>query len=124
MDAASRNRIRYEFGVFLDGQLRQRGWTKRELSRRTNVDESQISKWTRGLRVPDVPHCRALAEVFAIPVNEVLITAGYATPEERQDVDHPVRARVIALVQRLDPEILEIHAALMERYLAVAEAEK
>lgn len=122
--AENRAQTRDEFGTFLKGLLRQRYWTQVDLARRIGVDQSQVSKWARGLRVPDTPHCTAIAEAFGISPYEVLAVAGRLPPESIQETSHPARDRVVALAQRLEPEVLELYAGLMERYIAAVESAK
>ena len=58
-----------------------RGWTLKEVARRSGLDISQISRAENGLREPMTMY--QMAGVFDVPVTEVLIPCphcGYAPP--------------------------------------------
>lgn len=53
-------------------QLRNvRGWSQRELSRRTGLDPTRLSRLERGIRLPKLEELVAFREVFAIGLEEL-----------------------------------------------------
>lgn len=53
-----------------------------ELSRLTGVNESQISRWLRGVGQPDVSNLRRLSPALRIPMLDLLVAAGHLTASE------------------------------------------
>jgi len=51
---------------------KQKGFSQEELAVRVNVVRQTISKWEKGLSVPDADTVMKLAEVFGVSVNELL----------------------------------------------------
>lgn len=61
-----------QFGGFV-AQLRvQKGWTQKELAERLYVSDKAVSKWERGLSLPDVSLLIPLAELLGVTVTELL----------------------------------------------------
>ena len=42
------------FGAFLAQLRREKGWTQKDLAEKLYVSDKAVSKWERGLSVPDV----------------------------------------------------------------------
>ena len=53
-------------------QLNQRGWSLRELGRRSGIDHSILSKIFNGKREPNLPFYRDLAKAFGVSLEEIL----------------------------------------------------
>ena len=51
---------------------KQKGFSQEELAVRVNVVRQTVSKWEKGLSVPDADTVVKLAEVFGVSVNELL----------------------------------------------------
>ena len=51
---------------------RKKGMSQEELAARLHVVRQTISKWEKGLSVPDSALLIRLAEVFEVPVSELL----------------------------------------------------
>ena len=60
------------FGAFISQLRRERGMTQKELAERLHVSDKAVSKWERGLSLPDISLLQPLAETFDISVTEVL----------------------------------------------------
>ena len=53
-------------------QLRQeRGWTQEQLARRLGVNQSAISAWELGQRVPRLRYQQALTDLFGVSVEAI-----------------------------------------------------
>ena len=50
------------FGTFLNELRRERGMTQKELSQHLYVSDKAVSKWERGLSLPDVTLLLPLAD--------------------------------------------------------------
>ena len=53
---------RAAFGQFLNQLRREKGWTQKDLAERLYVSDKAVSKWERGLSLPDVSLLLPLAE--------------------------------------------------------------
>lgn len=60
------------FGSFLAQLRREKGWTQKDLAEKLYVSDKAVSKWERGLSVPDVSLLLPLAELLGISVTELL----------------------------------------------------
>lgn len=60
------------FGAFLAQLRREKGWTQKDLAEKLYVSDKAVSKWERGLSVPDVSLLLPLAELLGISVTELL----------------------------------------------------
>ena len=79
------------FGAFLARLRKERGMTQRELAGRLHVSDKAVSKWERGLSLPDVALLIPLADCLGVSVTELLLG------ERTQREELPV-AEVEALV--------------------------
>ena len=60
------------FGSFLAQLRREKGMTQKELAARLYVSDKAVSKWERGLSVPDISLLVPLAEQLNVTVAELL----------------------------------------------------
>lgn len=56
------------------------GMSQEELAARLAVVRQTVSKWERGMSVPDADMVVRLAELFGVPVSELLGTQGRTRP--------------------------------------------
>lgn len=59
-------------GEFISGERKRLGLTQRELAGRLYLSDKAVSKWERGLSVPDVGLLIPLAELLGVTVTELL----------------------------------------------------
>lgn len=62
----------------------QKGFTQEELAARLNVVRQTVSKWEKGLSVPDAELLTRLAEVLEVPVSTLL---GSTIPDDKEPDD-------------------------------------
>lgn len=67
-------------GSFLSQLRKEKGWTQKDLAEKLYVSDKAVSKWERGLSVPDVSLLMPLAELFGVSVTELL--EGYRLEEQ------------------------------------------
>lgn len=60
------------FGAFIQGLRRERGLTQAQLAQRVFVSDKAVSKWERGLSLPDISLLMPLAEALGVTVIELL----------------------------------------------------
>lgn len=70
-----------KFGRFLSQLRREKGLTQRELAEALYVSDKAVSKWERGLSLPDIALLQPLAEELGVTVTELL--RGERIPPDR-----------------------------------------
>lgn len=78
-----------KFGAFLIQLRKENGMTQKELAERLYVSDKAVSKWERGLSLPDIALLQPLAELFGVSITE-LLSGRRIQPEEPmavRDVD-------------------------------------
>ena len=107
---------RTAFGQFLNQLRREKGWTQKDLAERLYVSDKAVSKWERGLSLPDVALLLPLAGALGVSVTE-LLEGRRAVQEQRYSA-----AEVEALIRKalaFPVEPPERQQARMKRYLPV-----
>ncbi len=61
------------FGMFLAALRREKGLTQRQLAGMLFVSDKAVSKWERGLSIPDPALLIPLAEALGVTVTELLL---------------------------------------------------
>lgn len=104
------------FGRFLAQLRRERGLTQRDLAEMLFISDKAVSKWERGLSLPDVALLLPLAGALGVSVTE-LLEGRRAVQEQRYSA-----AEVEALIRRalaFPVEPPERQQARVKRYLPV-----
>lgn len=65
---------------------KNRGLTQEELAIRLNVVRQTVSKWEKGLSVPDADMLQRLAEVLEVSVGQLLGGEPEQQPQQRDDI--------------------------------------
>lgn len=61
-----------KFGAFISQLRREKGITQKELAERLFVSDKAVSKWERGLSLPDIALLQPLADLFEVTITELL----------------------------------------------------
>ena len=61
-----------KFGAFLARRRKERGMTQKELAEKLYVSDKAVSKWERGLSLPDIALLQPMAEALGVSVTEML----------------------------------------------------
>lgn len=61
-----------KFGAFLSRLRKERGMTQKELAEKLFVSDKAVSKWERGLSLPDIALLQPLAEILGVSTTELL----------------------------------------------------
>lgn len=61
-----------QFGTFIQGLRKEQGLTQAQLAQRLYVSDKAVSKWERGLSLPDISLLMPLAEALRVTVTELL----------------------------------------------------
>ena len=94
-----------KLGPFIAERRKQKGLTQRNLADRLNVTDKAVSKWERGLGLPDLKMIQPLAEALDVSILEIM--QGECSPQEEVPKEHA--SRVLS-------DVIDI--ALFERKLA------
>src|SRR5579859_8170968 len=77
---------RQQFALWLNDQLRQRGWTQGKLIAQSGSREEErlssaaVSRYSTGKMLPDVVSCQKIARALGLPIELVLRKAGLIEP--------------------------------------------
>lgn len=61
-----------KFGIFLAQLRKQKDLTQKELAQRLFVSDKAVSKWERGLSMPDIALLSPLADLLGVTITELL----------------------------------------------------
>jgi transcriptional regulator with XRE-family HTH domain len=93
---------------------KQKGFTQEELAARLNIVRQTVSKWEKGLSVPDAELLTRLAEILEVPVSTLL---GSEIPDDKEPDDIAAQlARIneqLAVKNRRSRRIWQIVAAIL-----------
>lgn len=81
---------------------RERGMTQKELADRLNITDKAISKWERGLALPDTAAIPKLAEIFGVSVEE-LISAKASSGAKHRGAANAEAVKIMSIVLRAIP---------------------
>lgn len=90
------------FASWLEGQLRERGWSRSEFARRGGISSSMVDKVITGFNEPGLEFLRATARAFRLPLEDVLRIAGILPPASGRD---RTTAQLIARLDELSPNL-------------------
>ena len=61
-----------KFGAFVSELRREKGMTQKDLAQRLFVSDKAVSKWERGLSLPDISLLQPMADILGVSVTELL----------------------------------------------------
>lgn len=97
------------FGAFVANRRKAKGYTQRDLADKLYVSDKAVSKWERGLSVPDVSLLVPLAELLEVSVTELLEgrCLDTAAPMHPDEVESLVK-KAITMADQLPEDSLEV----------------
>ena len=81
-----------QFGQFIASVRKQKNMTQKELAGRLFVSDKAVSKWERGLSLPDVTMLMPLAHALDVSVAELLQGKRMEDELPKEEVDKIVKA--------------------------------
>lgn len=104
------------FGEWLTEQMERRHITQAELSARSGLTPSAISRWMRGLRSPEPAYLRKVLQVLDIPEQEGFRAAGLLWEEKTTEKEDCVMIPLLSvrIVCGLPTELLDDYAIEQE----------
>ena len=94
------------FAAFLAQQRREKGWTQKDLAQRLYVSDKAVSKWERGLSLPDISLLLPLADCLGVGRTELLEGKRAENPVEAENVEILVK-KALSLAEE-DPEQVKV----------------
>ena len=74
-----------QFGIYLSNTRKQNGFTQMELAKKIHVTDKAISKWERGIGLPDINNIEPLALALGVSVADVM-SAGENKVDNHDDI--------------------------------------
>jgi len=101
-----------KFGLFVQQLRKERGLTQKELAGRLCLSDKAVSKWERGLSLPDIGLLEPLADILGVSVTELL----RGERLERQLLDKGEVEELVIAASRLSREGQEERRAAKRRW--------
>lgn len=102
------------FGTWLQAEIDKRGWDARTAASQFGVKDNTVHYWLAGTKLPSITSTMKLARVLDVPLDDVLLKAGYTDVVEQAKgttVDEAARRRAQILAQLPQfAEIIEVMA--------------
>ena len=61
-----------QFGQFLSARRKEKGYTQKELAQKLFLSDKAVSKWERGISLPDISLLIPLSDILDVTVTELL----------------------------------------------------
>ena len=93
-----------KFGNFIAAKRREKGLTQKQLAEQLYLSNKAVSKWERGLSMPDIAVLEPLADALSVTVTELL----HGEKEEVQNISHNMTAEELqAMVAETEGAVVE-----------------
>ncbi|MDE7245398.1 MAG: helix-turn-helix domain-containing protein [Oscillospiraceae bacterium] len=89
-----------KFGVFVSRLRKERGMTQKELADRLFISDKAVSKWERGLSLPDISLLQPLADILSVSVTELLSGEYIRDEPDAQETEQLVQSVVVQLTKQ------------------------
>lgn len=83
-----------QFGTFVAGLRKEKGYTQKELAERLYISNKAISKWETGVSLPDVSMLIPLSEALDVSVTELLQCRRSTAPLFPEQVENLVKTAI------------------------------
>ncbi len=110
-----------ELGRKINERLKELRWSQRELSRRTDISHSNISKIMRGVHRPTPETLTALGEELGLNPFHLMRLAGIPLPEDKNKRD-PTIEHIAQRLERLSPKIKPLIISSIDSQISAIEA--
>ncbi len=88
-----------KFGAFVSQLRREKGMTQKELAARLFISDKAVSKWERGMSLPDISLLQPLADLLNVSVTELL--SGQYIQDDAQPAKQEVEEILLSTVATL-----------------------
>jgi transcriptional regulator with XRE-family HTH domain len=105
-----------DFVSWVEGEIKARGWSQSDLSRKSGITTAQISRVLNRERMPGIEFCKGIARAFELKDIQVLELAGLATDSEPSKFSPIVEAAATMLNQLPEDDQEEIRAMVRLKY--------
>lgn len=90
-----------KIGEFIAQLRKSQNLTQRELAEKLNVTDKAVSKWERGVSLPDITILPDLSEMLCVTITELL----NGEKEDKEDNSDNSKGTVLAAIQYADGEV-------------------
>lgn len=90
-----------KIGAFIAQLRKSQNLTQRELAEKLNVTDKAVSKWERGVSLPDITLLPDLSEMLCVTITELL----NGEKEDKEDNSDNSKGTVLAAIQYADGEV-------------------
>ena len=105
-----------DFPDWLEQERARFGWSRAELARRADLNQSTLSMIYSHKRRAGVETCKGLAKALRLPEADVLRAAGLLAPDRKSD---PVIEELLGLADKLPPDdrqdLIDLARAKLDR---------
>lgn len=113
------------FALWFEQEFVRRGWNQSEVAERLGLSHNAIGKWINQGTMPGRPTCYKIADLYGVPVEEVLERALHSTKPVVIPPDPSVGRLHTTTITPATPESLETRSDAVKRAMAaVAQAMK
>lgn len=90
-------------GEIIAALRREKGMTQKELADMLNITDKAVSKWERGLALPDTAAIPKLAEIFGVPVEELINAKASSGGAQRRGAGNEELAKIVNIILKAVP---------------------
>ncbi len=105
-----------DFAAWLNAELKSRGWSQSDLSRKSGITTAHISRIVNRERMPGVEFCRGISRAFGISDIQVLEIAGLATDTEHTKFNPLIEATASMLSDLSEEDQEDFRAMVRARW--------
>ena len=88
-----------KFGEFIAGLRKEKGYTQSQLAEILCVTDKAVSKWERGVGIPDIKLIEPLSEALGVSILEIMQSEKAVTPDISKENASDAIANVIDVVE-------------------------
>lgn len=100
-----------KIGRFIAEKRKERGWTQMQLAEKLMITDRAVSKWERGLSLPDASLMLELCGLLRITVND-LLCGEVVSMENNKEVSEKTMVELVKLKEASDKRLLTMEVVI------------
>lgn len=105
-----------QFGTFIAELRKEKGYTQKDLAQKLFVSDKAVSKWERGLSMPDISLLVPLADILGVTVTELL---KHQRMEQTDKLDTEQVEEIVKKALILSEDTPEKKKELLKKHIAI-----